>query len=628
MGDPNRKMIFNALLFIIFGVAVWLWILCFTDWIPSLEGLLGLGGLIVWVTLISSLSPMKTSKLCESRFRILGGPGVRTLILVFSIWTTIFAQFGSIRIDSAGDDRSRIITTPSALSDTDLYLSSGENSFQFASGATRNKLIIMVEKEFQKPLLAGNSEDRLTPFLGDRLDRRAGRTIVAVESVTRDGAVVLQGGWVNGLTVGSELRLAEESGGGVRLEVMALRGLGRSEARLVTSAGLAQSTLKSGALLEVVGRSSSPGLRVWMPQVPSPIEATVELARELGREAPQKGIRWVNDPTEETPTHLLRFRNQEWELLVPGRGAERLEAAVKARFVLAKVPAGSSFFVQIPAPLGLVQQIGASYEGIEPTDRPEEADYFLAGRLSEGGVEYSWMRPLAEKANQRLTAMPTRSDWHALDSGDTASGISREAADLTDTVLKLRKIFAWHQLDSPLGSAPAYQLAFRNARDGELVPDGILVGNEEYMLVLRSKSTPLPIRAEPRYVYVFVIDSYGRSVLLFPASGVVENHFPLPSDPGLNSLGPPLEIPLSGSAFKVTEPFGVDTFFLLSSDEPLPNPWILEWDGVRARGPEGKTPLEELVSVTRGTSRSANPIRTTPNWTIERVLVESVASGE
>jgi hypothetical protein len=97
-------------------------------------------------------------------------------------------------------------------------------------------------------------------------------------------------------------------------------------------------------------------------------------------------------------------------------------------------------------------------------------------------------------------------------------------------------------------------------------------------------------------VYVFVIDSHGTSTLLFPRRGSVENRFPCPSPP---------EIPLGQSAaFEVTPPYGVDTFFLLTSEEALPIPWILEWDGVR----------------TRSISASAS-------WSIDRMMFESVPPG-
>jgi len=78
--------------------------------------------------------------------------------------------------------------------------------------------------------------------------------------------------------------------------------------------------------------------------------------------------------------------------------------------------------------------------------------------------------------------------------------------------------------------------------------------------------------------------------------GKSHNRYPL-ADPV------PDEIPLGNpSAFRITRPYGIDTFVLLSTEEPLPNPSILGWEGVRARSMLAETP-----------------------WSIERVTIESVA---
>ncbi|MEO8379696.1 MAG: hypothetical protein ABI779_08530, partial [Acidobacteriota bacterium] len=117
----------------------------------------------------------------------------------------------------------------------------------------------------------------------------------------------------------------------------------------------------------------------------------------------------------------------------------------------------------------------------------------------------------------------------------------------------------------------------------------------------------------------FVIDSWGKSVLVFPqsTSGSVENRFPLASPA-------PSEIALgSVAAFAPRAPYGVDTYYLLSTDEPLPDPTILEWSGVRTRSPVGKSPLEEVILLTGSPNRG--PRRVTPSsWSIERMVFESV----
>jgi len=114
-------------------------------------------------------------------------------------------------------------------------------------------------------------------------------------------------------------------------------------------------------------------------------------------------------------------------------------------------------------------------------------------------------------------------------------------------------------------------------------------------------------------------DSHGKSILLFPRHGSVENRIPL-------ALPAPRDIRLGkDSAFEVAPPYGVDTYFLLTTDEPLPDPTILMWDGLRGRlGTPITSPLTELLLETSDVSRSGALRRTPNNWSIDRMLFVSV----
>ncbi|HEX7181352.1 MAG TPA: caspase family protein [Thermoanaerobaculia bacterium] len=481
----------------------------------------------------------------------------------------------------------------------------------------RARARLQAEKRYQQPVIAGTPEVRRAPFLGQRSGQLEGRTVVAIESVRRDGTLVLQGGLAHGLTVGSQLR-ALPPNPGVRIEVTAVHGFSRSDGRILPgSERTALAPLEAGALAEVVNWAALPGapLRVWMPEAGDD-RAAAMLARELAQKAPRQGIRWSEDPTREALTHILRWRGQSWELLTKDR-VESLGPATDAASVLAKIERPGreepALFVQLPAPAALVSAIRLGPDtdnaGVERTGRPEEADYVLVGRLATGGIEYAWLRPGVAETDRRRSSLPVRTAWHLLG--------ARTSRDLEGAVLLLRKIHAWLHLETPSGADSPYELALQQS-SGELVAEGgTLVGQDTYVLVLRAREARLPAQVEPRYFYVFVIDSFGNSILLFPPSSV-ENRFPV-------SPGAPAEISLApAGTFRVTEPYGVDTYFLLSSDEQIPNPWVLEWKGVRPRGPRGGTALEELLSITGGTGRSAGPVLTPALWSVERKLVTSV----
>lgn len=476
---------------------------------------------------------------------------------------------------------------------------------------------LRAEKPYQEPVLAGNRDVTLSPFLGNRNDRRGDRTVVSVEKIRRDGTVLLQGGWANGLTVGTELRVWGAGGNTARLTITAIQGLGRSEGRVAAGTPLPAS-IRSGALMEVVGWAAPMGrpLRVSMPRVTDDRDAVTSLARRLAAEAARRRVRWIDDPTESTPSFLLRRSKRGWELLRPD-GAITLLGPDAAHAItgMAGLPAAASLFVQLPAPAELIDAIdvgpGSDREGIEPIDRAEDADYILVGRYANHSVEYSWMRPSAGAPDRRRAGLPLRTTWIAETLRDTASA-------LRDAAIRLRKIQAWQVLDSPADSRSPYRLDLRRERDGQGPSDGVLTGDEKYALVLRA-ATPIPARVAPRYVYAFMIDSHGESFLLFPRSGSVENRFPLPGQ-----TSPPAEIPLgTHGTFEIAPPYGVDTYFLLTTDEPLRNPWILEWDGVRAGAAQPLTALEELLMLTAAGSR-ARLQATLSSWSVERVLFESV----
>jgi len=444
----------------------------------------------------------------------------------------------------------------------------------------------------QQPVLAANASARRAPFLGARVDRRDERMTVAVVKLRNDGTAVLQGGWANGLSIGSNLRLPNDPH--TRITVTKLLGLGQCEAHVE------HGRIEPGMLLEQSGWVASPPrpLRVCISRIAKshiPIEG---LGHLLVIVAKRRQLRWIIDPTTTTPAHLIRHGDRGWQLLAAGAPIRQFsdddagaEAAINA------IPRGSSVFVQFPAPASF-----ALPESVETTTNPTNVDYILTGRYANGHLTYAWVRPGVTRVDRRSCGLPLRTAW-----------VAHSSPVLRDAAFRLRKILAWQLLESPpIGRSP-YHLALRRESTRALV-SGAVTGHARYRAVLRG--TNLPPRLEARYVYVFVIDSHGRSILLFPrnTSGSVENHFPVD-----DAIAPPPEIFVT--TFEVAAPYGVDTYVLLTTDEPLPNPSILEWDGVRVNPTRPSTPLEQfLVEIGYGTRSIVTPT----NWSIERFTWESL----
>ncbi len=506
---------------------------------------------------------------------------------------------------------------------------SAEHVFQRAEAAIR------LEAAPQDPVLAGDAGARAAPLFGGRADHRSGKTVVAVRHVAGDGAVAIRGGWANGLTVGSELRPFGDAAGdpGLKLRVNAIEGLSSSTARIPDAdRTLAATVIEPGDLLELSGWASPRGqpLRVWIPEAG---EAAASLARQLEQRARRAGIGWVVDPVAETPSHVLSWRRGSWCLLGAGDGCADLGAAPDAETVIDRLAVAGSrvrLFVHLPAAPGLARDLaigpGTGRDAVEATADPRRADYDLVGRLHRGRIEYAWVRPLAAQAGAARSPLPLRSDWLPVaDPVPPSAGTGRPTAavELKIAVLRLAKLRAWLALESPAGDFP-YRLALQ-AEDGSHRTGGILKQGERYGLVLRAGDGAPECCVVPRYTYVFALDGFGESVLWFPLAvqGSVENRFPLEGAGG--SL--PTEIDLGPSPpFDVGPHYGKDTYFLLTSEEPIPNPWVVEQRAVRSRGADDATALERLLSLVGGARRSDPPV-TAVTWSIERLSFDSVAGA-
>ena len=78
------------------------------------------------------------------------------------------------------------------------------------------------------------------------------------------------------------------------------------------------------------------------------------------------------------------------------------------------------------------------------------------------------------------------------------------------------------------------------------------------------------------------------------------------------------------ATLRVGPPYGVDTFILLSTAQPLPDPYALNFEGVASRGSRGlESPLEKLLANTSsGTRGFSGEVPT--NWGIALTTMRSV----
>jgi hypothetical protein len=207
-----------------------------------------------------------------------------------------------------------------------------------------------------------------------------------------------------------------------------------------------------------------------------------------------------------------------------------------------------------------------------------------------------------------------RSDWVAT---GKAGNLQESAAALNTFASLLAKVHGWFELaDSPAGASSAhyYSLAlFSASGETTLAPDEPVHQGDLLKIGLRSSQRI----AEKRWVYILDIDCQGKGTVIYPGN-YAENQFPNAADNGRQFLLP------GAHTLRIGPPYGIDTLVLLSTAQPLPDPEVLNFQGVASRGGQrAESPLERLLSRTSGGMRGSSGEVPT-NWGIELTTIRSL----
>jgi hypothetical protein len=268
-----------------------------------------------------------------------------------------------------------------------------------------------------------------------------------------------------------------------------------------------------------------------------------------------------------------------------------------------------------------------------------EANYLLVGRATSKGIEYAWLLPGASKDAREATkkaggaesatapappasSLPPETRWVAAQSGSNT--FETAVTELTELAGNLSRINGWLMLPSPAddGGFPYHLELYETKHPDSKEPVTTTYGDgRSYGLVLRADPKDLKRFVGPRRIYVFVIDSDGNGVPVFPSldTGDVENVHPTPAE---TSDGIPTEIKLGAEdLFTVGKPFGTDTYFVLTTaPQDSINLASLAWEGVRGGQRGAESPLDQLLSSV-GT-RSPRPA-TPASWSITKIPIHS-----
>jgi hypothetical protein len=460
-------------------------------------------------------------------------------------------------------------------------------------------------------------------LFGEDLSKTAGKTVVAVLKNVASDNIELQGGWAIGLNSGCELKKIGENTKEV-ITITQVSGMAKCKATLKSGE---ITNIKPGDLFEITSWASTnkPNLKVWYPASTLTNDQLLQVAKSLGSIASNRNYKWVTDPTVSLPTYIIQYYQDSWKLSGPGGSLEDLGKNPTAESVTKKIPKNASIFLQLPPSTELIAALKLGKESensaIDLTPNAVQADYILTGAYVNAMVQYAWIRPgIAAEDTSFLSTLPLRTDWFTVKKTEDAANAGQQ---LTQYALRLGKVNAWLNLSTPPddGSYP-FSLALKNTITGKYLTAGTVTEGEQYSLVLLTNQELLKKwTGKSRYVYVFTIDISGRTQQIFPFAntGNEGNKLPIKNYEFEN------EISLGQVTFTISAPFGVDSYFLITSDEAINNFQAFNSDGVVTRGGGSGSPLENLINDVGTATRGISPNITPANWSFQRIAITSQA---
>ncbi len=470
----------------------------------------------------------------------------------------------------------------------------------------------------QEPVLAATEDRKSLTLFGIEKGALNGKTMVAVMNVEGSN-VTLQGGFTIGVYEGSELS-CKKGGSEIKVKVQTVDAINKCTATITSGDG---KLVKPGDLFELQNWCMPGGALLKVYVTPSPYTYTqlTAIAKNLNAIGNKKGITIITDPVKDAPSHTVFFSDGLWYEGLPNNKVVSLGKTPDNNTILKNLPEGSKLLISLPPPANLETMIKARYKdenAVEAVAVSSNAQYFLTGRMVNEKLEYAYFIPqIAGSDSAFSNTMPLRTNYFTLENNE--SGPKAVADSLVEFSLRIAKIKAWLTLSPPPddGSFP-FRLVIKNSTTDrfvttdQLVKVGDILG---FYLELDEKNLDSWDKTK-RYIYVFSIDSKGKMQLWFPLGGSVENRAPW-----LDAEGNIIKQSVLGKSklLRVSDPCGIDTYMMIATNEPIPNPEVLNQPGVLSRG--SKSGYNSILNI--GT-RTRGDLITPSEWGIQKVVIKSI----
>jgi hypothetical protein len=497
----------------------------------------------------------------------------------------------------------------------------------------------------QEPDLDANPARRAQPLFGGAASTAdAGKVRTAALKVDADGTVWLDIGIVSGIGPGSEFTATTSASGGspVKLRVDKALGVARSSATIVGPAG---GKVRIGDVFELTRLmpAQSAPLRFFTGNANLSASDIAAVAAQITA----SGVAVVADPAEEPYTDVLEWNGSAWTLrrIATERGAPGTHSFISlqtdktlptllgpqltADILKSHLSTRSRLWADLPASRELAAGLNSSDPNSEAQTAATLADanYVLAGSIVKSAPAYAWLHknelaapphpaaaPDHSPGCSTTSPYPVRSDWVP------AADPSATSLVLTTYSTRLAKVHGWLQLsnNAVAGASESsfFKLAFVPMTSTTPIdPDAPVHENDRMRLALQASG----VVKDPRWVYILDIDCHGKGSLVYPLN-YSENQYPGEGDQETQV------ILRHAPTLRVGPPFGVDTMILLTTAQPLPDPSVLNFDGVARGASRGaQSPLQQLLSSASSGSRGIGAeVEVPTNWGIETTALRSL----
>jgi hypothetical protein len=494
----------------------------------------------------------------------------------------------------------------------------------------------------QEPDLDATAARRAQPLFGGVADSaQTDKVRTAALKVDADGSVWLDIGTISGVGVGSEFTAISAKGStAVKLRIDKSLGIARSSATIISPAGAQVQPGDVFELTRLIPNQASP-LRFWV----GPANLSSAEIGDAAAQVAASGVVTIADPAEEPYTDVLSWDGTAWTLSPVGAGAAAsnshasfsvarkkpavviLGAKISAGALKAHTSAKTRLWANLPASKELAGKLQLSdpNSAAQASRSIEDASYVLAGSVDKGQAAYTWFHkteyasvPVASAVPDHspgcsaTSPYPVRADW--VPAGDDA------AETLNTDSTRLAKVHGWIELannaTADASEAGYFKLALVPATSATAVDINHPVRQSDRLRLALESDTDVK---DARWVYILDIDCHGKGSLVYPQN-YSENQYPSEGDNDRQI------ILRHAPTLVVSPPYGVDTMILLSTAQPLPDPTVLNFDGVARGVTRGvKTPLEQLLSGASSGSRGLGAeVEVPTNWGIQITSLHSV----